>query len=305
LKDNALETLKSVDTSAIVETRESAHRSALGSFTQILLLAEKAPGTAEGMGCSKLSHSGQDPWGQRVEVKQAEPFNAELVAADFSEMDWTIARLLKVNSKLDSVASVISVVLAREIIEEVRAPGDEINSLEISKRFNTSRTPAREALVILENEGLVEIEARKRPRVADVSTKTLREVYELRAELYGLLARKVARNGTATDFQRLESIVDDLRLLADGPVGPYFLKNVLFHEQLALAANDPTLKAAIDGLGLRVLKFRRMALQRTGLQRRSFEDHHRLVQALEERDADLAAALNKSIVLTALARLTA
>jgi DNA-binding GntR family transcriptional regulator len=48
-----------------------------------------------------------------------------------------------------------------------------------------------------------------------------------------------------------------------------------------------------------------MALQRTGLQRRSFEDHHRLVQALEERDADLAAALNKSIVLTALARLTA
>lgn len=255
------------------------------------------------MGCSNL-HPGQDPWGQRVAVKQAEPFDAELVAAGFSEMDWTIARLLKVNSKLDSVASVISVVLAREIIEEVRAPGDEINSLEISKRFSTSRTPAREALVILENEGLVEIEARKRPRVADVSTKTLREVYELRAELYGLLARKVARTGTSADFQRLESIVDDLRLLVDGPVGPYFLKNVLFHEQLALAAKDPTLKAAIDGLGLRVLKFRHMALQRPGLQRRSFEDHHRLIQALQDRDADLAAALNKSIVLTALARLT-
>lgn len=239
-----------------------------------------------------------------MESDKQDRFDAAQVVETFTELDHIIARLLKVPNKMDTTASVISVILAREIIENQRRSGEEINSLDISKRFNTSRTPAREALVILENEGLVNIEARKRPRVADLSEANLREIYELRAELYALVARKVAATRTDAQLELLEATLEQLRIDADGSARQYFLTNLVFHEQLATVSGDRTLKAAIDGLGLRVLRFRLLAIQQPGLQRRSYDDHRRLVQALHERDVDLAGSLNRSIVISALQRLT-
>ena len=56
-------------------------------------------------------------------------------------------------------------------------PGSDLNSVELARRFRTSRTPTREAVVILEKEGLVEILPRRRPRVADLSISEIREIY--------------------------------------------------------------------------------------------------------------------------------
>ena len=56
-----------------------------------------------------------------------------------------------------SLVSNIACDVAAEIIEGQRSPGDDLNSVELSRRFRTSRTPIREALMLLEKEGLVQI----------------------------------------------------------------------------------------------------------------------------------------------------
>jgi DNA-binding GntR family transcriptional regulator len=67
-------------------------------------------------------------------------------------------------------------------------PGQDLNSVDLSRRFDTSRTPVREALMLLEQEGLVEMKARRRPRVAAPSLQDIRDIYQVRKQLLSMLA---------------------------------------------------------------------------------------------------------------------
>ena len=89
-----------------------------------------------------------------------------------------------------SLVTEIACVVGAEILEGMRSPGSDLNSVELARRFRTSRTPTREAVVILEKEGLVEILPRRRPRVADLSIDEIREIYRVRAAMLGLIGSR-------------------------------------------------------------------------------------------------------------------
>ena len=61
------------------------------------------------------------------------------------------------NDDRSSLVDDIACSVGAEILEGVRRPGSDLDSVELARRFRTSRTPTREAVVILEREGLVEI----------------------------------------------------------------------------------------------------------------------------------------------------
>lgn len=227
------------------------------------------------------------------------------VVASLTAQDHIIARLLGVYGRYEAASSLIALALAREIVSEELPAGAALNSIDISTRFATSRTPAREALQILEQQGLVVIEPRKQPRIAQETSSTISEVYLLRAELYAFLARQAALNSTEDDVEQLRRIISELELLVDEPGDGYFWKNLDFHERLAAAAHNETLTFAIRGLGLRVLRYRHQVMNLPGRQQRLLDDHRRLVVAISERDADFAAALSKAVVLRALQQLLA
>src|ERR1043166_4642394 len=75
-----------------------------------------------------------------------------------------IRRVVSKDDERSSLVDDIACVVGAEILEGLRRPGSDLNSVELSRRFRTSRTPTREAVVILEKEGLVEIlEGLRRP----------------------------------------------------------------------------------------------------------------------------------------------
>src|SRR5262249_40218222 len=74
------------------------------------------------------------------------------------------------------------------IVEGRLRPGQTLNSVELAKRFATSRTPVREALVELERQGAVVVALHQRPHVAQPSLAQLRDIYELRASLFTLVS---------------------------------------------------------------------------------------------------------------------
>src|SRR5215218_6374500 len=152
-----------------------------------------------------------------------------------------IRRVVSKDDERPSLVDDIACVVGAEILEGLRRPGSDLNSVELSRRFRTSRTPTREAVVILEKEGLVEILPRRRPRVADLSISEIREIYRVRAAMLGLIATEVVALATDAEIAELRGIVDTMRQAdtaadRDG----YYWGNVTFHERFCDLARNKT-----------------------------------------------------------------
>lgn len=213
-----------------------------------------------------------------------------------------LMRMLKRGMAGGGIADEIAVAVATEIIEGRLSPGDDLNSVDLARMFSSSRTPVREALLMLEREGFVEIAARRRPRVARLMPGEVREVYRLRAHLYSVVARAVVRAATEADLEALRGHQRALEsAAADDDVARYFWVNVRFRNTEAEIARDVTLRRVLDTLGLRALQLRHLSLSQPGRLQPSVADHARLLRAYEDRDANLAAALTQSLVLGGLA----
>ena len=112
-----------------------------------------------------------------------------------------------------SLAEQIATQLAESIINDVYVPGTRIHEVVISERFQVSRGPVREALRILENAGLVSIQPRRGAIVTDLSVAEVEDVFEIRAVLFGLAARRLARNCPPETLSQIEERIAELQEL--------------------------------------------------------------------------------------------
>jgi DNA-binding GntR family transcriptional regulator len=191
--------------------------------------------------------------------------------------------------------------VARGIIEGRLQPGDDLNSVDLAKRFNVSRTPVREALFVLNRERLVDWSPRRRPRVSSMSLTEVREIYQLRVLLYGQVSLAIVEHATADDVDslwRAHARLADAAAHAD--VDGYFWANVAFRDEELRVSRNGIFKEVLDSMRMRTNRLRHLSTSLPGRMQRSCADHQRLCEAYAERDGTLAAALNRSIVLSAL-----
>lgn len=204
----------------------------------------------------------------------------------------------------ESLVTQIAIEVGAEIIEGIIKPGQDLNSVDLARRYNTSRTPIREALMLLEKESLVEIPPRKRPRAKIEDLKTVREIYRTRAVLFAFIAKQVAQRASFLEIERLEQ---QLEIMSDAyrreDLASYLWGLIDFHDLNCSASNNATAKRIIDSLLLRTITLRRWSLSRPGRMARSFDDHTRLVQAYRERNELLASAILFSNNINALSRI--
>jgi DNA-binding GntR family transcriptional regulator len=200
-------------------------------------------------------------------------------------------------SLVDRIADDVAV----RIIDGRLPPGADVNSVELARRYASSRTPVREALLTLEREGLVELAARRRPRVARFTLAQVRELYQVRVNLYGLVSELVVRDGTEAGLAALRDRQARLAEAAEaGDVERYFWHNVAFRQAEADVAGNRRLARMLNSLGLRTLQLRHLSLSLPGRLARSVADHERLLAAYSDRDTELAVATNRAIARTAL-----
>jgi DNA-binding GntR family transcriptional regulator len=191
--------------------------------------------------------------------------------------------------------------VARGIIEGRLRPGDDLNSVDLAKRFSVSRTPVREALFVLSREGLVDWSPRRRPRVSTVNIKDVREIYHLRAVLYAQVSLAIVEQATEADIEALWQAHRRLaEVAACGDVDGYFWANVAFRDEELRISRNGIIREVLDTLRMRTNRLRHLSTSLPGRLQRSCSDHQRLCEAYAERDSTLASALNRSIVLGAL-----
>ncbi|MER6957007.1 GntR family transcriptional regulator [Streptomyces sp. NPDC000618] len=203
-----------------------------------------------------------------------------------------LERLLRLRDRREPLVAQIAEWVGAGIIEGRLEPGQDLNSVDLSRRFDTSRTPVREALMLLEQEGLVEMKARRRPRVAAPSPQDIRDIYQVRKRLLSMLAALLVERADDVELAELRTRVERMRELADaGDVDAYFWNHVLLQERMTEIVGNATLKQILDSLALRTLMLRHLSLTRAGRLAHSIDDQERLLQACEERDEELASAL--------------
>ena len=180
--------------------------------------------------------------------------------------------------------------------EEVR-----LDEKELTEALGVSRTPVREALFALTREGLVDWSPRRRPRVAAMQLKEVREIYALRALLYGQVSLAIVEHATDEDIAALWRAHGKLAgVAARGDVDGYFWANVAFRDEELRVSRNGIFKEVLDSMRMRTNRLRHLSTSLPGRLQRSCTDHQRLCEAYAERDGVLAAALNRSIVMGAL-----
>jgi DNA-binding GntR family transcriptional regulator len=213
-----------------------------------------------------------------------------------------LVRLLKLNERREPLVVQVATWVGLGVIEGRLRPGQDLNSVDLSHRFKTSRTPVREALMLLEQEGLVEIRARRRPRVAEYTPEAVRQIYEVREQLLALVGRLVAAHATDANLDDLRQRVTVMRGQADrGDVDGYFWSHVALQERMTVIAGNTTLKGILDSLALRTLILRHASLEKPGRLPHSVAAQEQILKALEAHDADLAAMLLSRATRAALA----
>ena len=253
-----------------------------------------------------LKHGGENT-AQAVKAKAGRTVSPQAIEepAPLAAAKKVIYRIVAQRHDRPSLVAKIACEIGAEIIQGLIRPGDDLNSVELSRRFKTSRTPIREALILLEKEGLVDIPPRRRPRVRTLAVDEIKDIYEARAALFVLMGQAVAQHSSDENIARLDSLLVELRRHHKKQDLESFLwANVNFFDLVTQLANNRTIRGILDSLLLRTLPLRRLSLSLPGRMTSSLDDMTRLVRAFQQRDSNLAAALIHSNHISALKALS-
>jgi DNA-binding GntR family transcriptional regulator len=199
-------------------------------------------------------------------------------------------------------ASAAATELIREAIVDGRlAPGQRLKEVQLARELGISRTPIREALLLLQAEGLVEASPNRGSTVRTYDVQELEDIYELRAVVEGHAARRAAARITPEELDELRaSCVRFEALVADavpsGPVTELVRENALFHAMILDACGSERLAGMVRPLIVPLLVYKSYVWYSPEQARLSLHSHVQLVKALERREAERADALMREHV---------
>nr|MBF0685639.1 GntR family transcriptional regulator [Pseudomonas sp.] len=187
--------------------------------------------------------------------------------------------------------------IGNEIIDGEREPGSRISETDIASRFTVSRSPVREALRILEREGLVQINARRGAQVTALSLDEVQHIFDPRIVLNGLLARRVAERRDEQFAERFSSWVQALPETAEnGDTASYVDAVFATHRLLASGCDNPFLVQLVFSLAHQTVRYTRLGLSTKARRQESARKWCELSQAIQNQDGDKAESLVRKLV---------
>jgi DNA-binding GntR family transcriptional regulator len=190
-----------------------------------------------------------------------------------------------------TAASRIYADLRAELVSLQRRPGEAISEAEIAFSYGVSRTPVREAILKLSDEGLVEIFPQSGINVSRISIAALPEAIVVRRALEETTTRMAAERATASQILALHSVVERQRE-ADVAYDrdAFHQADELFHATIAEIAGYPGIWKLILQVKVNVDRFRQLTLPQAGRMATVIAEHERILSAIEAHDAGRAAA---------------
>lgn len=168
-------------------------------------------------------------------------------------------------------------------------PGSVIDEATLSQRLDCGRTPLREALHRLAEERLVVILPRRAAAVAPITVTDLQQIYEVRTDLEGAVARLAARRAAPADLTSLDAAVRSLLADDGAPTVRHTVQyDFVFHHLLARAADNQYLCDCIRRILGPAMRLTYLAYKHGQPRRETYEEHTGILEAIMARDAQAA-----------------
>ena len=184
--------------------------------------------------------------------------------------------------------------LRRAIMQGDLKPGERLMEIKLANRLGVSRTPTREAIRMLELEGLVTMVPRKGAQVAEITEKDLKDVLEVRIGQEELAVKFVCQR---IDDRQLRELQEASRKFAEAVQSEDLTKlaeaDVNFHDLIYKATGNERLVQLLNNIREQMYRYRVEYLKDEEVRSSLVEEHNRLWKALKERDAEQAARITQ------------
>lgn len=184
--------------------------------------------------------------------------------------------------------------IKRRILDNEMPAGTQVLESELADLLGMSRTPVREAMIRLADDGLVEVRPRHGMRVLPVSADDMREIYQVLTALEASAASALAERGLAPDeIQLLRTALEEMdAALARDDLAAWARADQAFHWHLVDLCGNARLRSAVAACLDQSHRVRMLTLRLRPKPLASNTDHRALVEAIEARDPERARAIH-------------
>ena len=177
---------------------------------------------------------------------------------------------------------------------DIYSHSDELrlDERQLARSLGVSRTPIREAMTLLEQEGLLRTVPRKGIFIVRKTKRQIVEMIEMWAAIESMAARLATLNASDEEIAGLRKMFDDFRNAAPAEhINEYSDANIAFHQAIIRLSGSHLMGQTLENLFIHVRAIRRLTISQADRASRSIVDHMRIIEALEKRDTELAERL--------------
>lgn len=177
--------------------------------------------------------------------------------------------------------------LREAILKGELQPGERLMELQLASKLGVSRTPIREAIRMLEQEGLAITVPRKGAEVARMTIKDMEDVLEVREALDELAAQIACNKMSEEQLKQLKNIKNEfVESMKSGEVKKIAEADVKFHDIIYEATDNAKLVILLNNLREQIYRYRVEYLKNPDNYPILIKEHEAIVEALEQRDKE-------------------
>jgi DNA-binding GntR family transcriptional regulator len=187
--------------------------------------------------------------------------------------------------------------ILKAIVNSELRPGDAVAEIQLSHRFGFGRTPVREAIMRLENEGFI-VSSERKKRVYILFPKDIEEIFQIKQAIESMTASQAAGKATEDNKKELSTMLSEMRSLTgmdssqhDTYVQRWLDLDTDFHDLLFRIANNSRAGIIVDNLNLQFMRIKLGMLVLEERVEKSIHEHLEIGEAVLEGNKEEAAHL--------------
>lgn len=182
--------------------------------------------------------------------------------------------------------------LRQAILRGDLKPGERLMEISLANKLGVSRTPVREAIHKLEQEGLVLMIPRRGAEVAQITEKSLRDVLEVRGALEELAVRLACERMTGQALGELNRAAERFeKTLGSSDITSVAEADVAFHDVIYMATDNQRLIALLNNLREQMYRYRVEYLKRGECHAQLLSEHQEIIEAITNKEVERAVAV--------------
>ena len=167
-----------------------------------------------------------------------------------------------------------------------------LDERQLSQALGVSRTPIREAMTLLEQEGFLRTLPRRGVFIIRKTRREIVEMVQVWAALESMAARLATQRASDAAFARLHAMMAEFQVSRpDEHMDEYSDANIAFHQAIIAMSGCDLIADITENLFLHVRAIRKVTISQDNRASRSIVDHMRIIEALEKRDTEAAERL--------------